>query len=209
MASRQRLRDAVAAGDLGRARHELTSDGADRDERDADLDVLAELAAAGSRPALELLVERTDTLGLARRAVHGILVDETSLEEVAQDTLVAVATSITSYRGQAKFTTWLHTIARRRAADHLRRRRATVPLTEQDVGDAMRISSVIATRQSAWALVERLPSPYREAVVLRDLECESYAEIATRLERNVNTVKSHVARGRALLAGVLDDEAVS
>ena len=135
--------------------------------------------------------------------------DETSLEEVAQDTLVAVATSITSYRGQAKFTTWLHTIARRRAADHLRRRRATVPLTEQDVGDAMRISSVIATRQSAWALVERLASPYREAVVLRDLERESYAEIAARLERNINTVKSHVARGRALLAGMLDDEVAS
>jgi RNA polymerase sigma-70 factor (ECF subfamily) len=52
--------------------------------------------------------------------------------------------------------------------------------------------------------VGRLPERYRRAVELRDVERLSYAEVAPRLGLNLDTVKSHVARGRALLATMLD-----
>lgn len=71
------------------------------------------------------------------------------------------------------------------------------------MGEALRISSLIASRETVRQLVERLPDNYRQAVELRDIQQLPYAEAARRLGLNVNTVKSHVARGRALLARML------
>jgi RNA polymerase sigma-70 factor (ECF subfamily) len=167
---------------------------------------LAVLAAAGSALAVELLVEVVDELGVARRAVHRFLVDEAAVDDVTQDTLITAAAAITSFRGEAKFTTWLYQVARNRSVDYLRRQRATVPLGEHDQSAAMRMSSLIAGREAVRQLLERLPDGYREAVRLRDVECLPYAEAAQRLDRNVNTVKSQVARGRAMLAAMLDTE---
>lgn len=48
--------------------------------------------------------------------------------------------------------------------------------------------------------VEAIPEPFREAVVLRDLEELSYAEIAEVTGVPVGTVMSRLARGRAMLA---------
>jgi RNA polymerase sigma-70 factor (ECF subfamily) len=48
--------------------------------------------------------------------------------------------------------------------------------------------------------IEAIPEPFREAVVLRDLEELSYAEIAEVTGVPVGTVMSRLARGRAMLA---------
>ena len=44
-----------------------------------------------------------------------------------------------------------------------------------------------------------MPDEYREAVVLRDLQYMTYDDIAAALEISIGTVKSRIARGRALL----------
>ena len=201
------LSAALDAEDGLRARRHLDGVRAEGARRDEVVELLARRASAGSALAVELLVETVDGMGLARSAVHRVLVDEAAIEDVAQDTLIAVATSIRSFRGDAKFTTWLHQIARNRAIDHLRRQRATAPLDEHDMGDAQRISSVIASRETARQMVGRLQTPYREAVLLRDVEQASYAEVAEQLGITMNTVKSRVARGRALLARMIEPEA--
>ena len=173
-------------------------------------DLMAELARAaadGSALACELLVEAIDEQGLARAAVHRVLVDESAIDDVTQDTLISVATGIGSFRGDAKFTTWLHQVARNRAVDYLRRQRATAPLNdEHDLGPAERMSSVIASRESARQLVERLPDSYRQAVYLRDVKQASYDDVAAQLGVTLNTAKSRISRGRALLARMLDTE---
>lgn len=196
--------DAIDAGDIRDARRRLTALIADDGSRDDALDAVAGRAAAGSLLALELLAEAVDDLGLARGAIRRVLIDEAAVDDVCQDTLVSMATSITSFRSDARFGTWLYRIARNRAVDHLRRQRATEPLGETDLGESQRMSSVIASRQRAQQLVALLPDTYRDAVVLRDVQRLSYTEVAERLNRNVNTVKSHVARGRALLARMLE-----
>lgn len=200
-----RLRDAVEAGDAGTARRLAVHVPADRGARDAGLGVLAHLAAAGSALATDVLVTLVDDLGLARAGVRRVLVDEGDVDDVTQDTLVSMTRSIGSFTGEASFVTWLFTIAKRRAVDHLRRRRATVPLPAGDVGEAVRMSSLIATRESVRAMVARLPSHYRRALELRDIERRPYDEAADLLGLNVNTVKSHVRRGRALLASMVAD----
>lgn len=199
-----RLGAALDGGDAQGARRVAGGVPEDRGARDAGLDVLAHRAAGGSTVAFELLAELVDELGLARAGVRQVLVGESAVEDVTQDTLVSMAVSIRSFTGEAGFVTWLFTIAHHRAVDHLRRQRATEPLADDDVGDALRISSMISTREAVQQLVRRLPDRYRPAVELRDIERLSYADAAQRLGLNVNTVKSHVARGRTLLARMLD-----
>jgi len=53
------------------------------------------------------------------------------------------------------------------------------------------------------AAIEAIPEPFREAVVLRDLEDLSYAEIAQTTGVPVGTVMSRLSRGRGMLAAVL------
>jgi RNA polymerase sigma-70 factor, ECF subfamily len=197
---------ALDDGDRRAAVEMLERAGDVRDLRDPLLDVLAMRAASGSPMAVELLVETVDRLRLAHRMVHGVLVDETAIEDVAQDTLVAVATGIHAFRGDATFGTWLQRVARNRAIDHLRRQRATVPLEDHDVGDAVRVSSMIATQETARALIQQLPDRYRASMILREIDRLPYAEVAEQLESNENTVRSHVARGRALLGRLVEGD---
>lgn len=199
-----RLEELIDAGDGPAARRLAREVPAARDQRDRGLGVLAHRSAAGSTLAFELLAELVDELGLARAGVRQVLVDEAAVDDVTQDTLVSMATSIRSFTGEAGFVTWLFTIAHRRAVDHLRRQRATSPLADDDVGEALRISSLIATREAVQQLVRRLPGRYRRAVELRDIEGLSYADAAARLGLNVNTTKAHVARGRAQLAALIE-----
>jgi RNA polymerase sigma factor (sigma-70 family) len=135
--------------------------------------------------------------------VRRLVLDEDDADEVEQDVLVAVAEGLADFRGEARFTTWLHTVARRKAVDALRRRRAPSSPLPDDVGDARRISSVIATRTALDAAIASLPDAYRDAVVLRDVEGHEYAVVADRLGLNLNTTRTRIARGRALVAANL------
>jgi RNA polymerase sigma-70 factor (ECF subfamily) len=176
----------------------------DRDRLSELLDPLARDAAAGSPEALEVVVWAVDELGLARSAIRQLLVDEADVEEVTQDVLVAVAETVDGFRGEARFTTWLHQVARFKAIAFLRRRRETAALPSDDpAGDAQRISSMIATRASIDEVLRQLPEEYREPVVLRDVQQLPYDQLAERLALNVNTAKTRVARGRALVAARL------
>ncbi len=62
---------------------------------------------------------------------------------------------------------------------------------------------MIANRTVLRELIDQLPEHYREAVVLRDVETLPYDEIARRAGIPLNTAKTRVARGRALIAGRL------
>lgn len=197
------LTAAVLAEDGSTARR-LLARSVREDDGDGGLDELARLAGTGSGLAVELLIEAIDELGVARRAVAAFLFDEAAVQDVTQDTLIAVAGSVTSFRGDAKFTTWLHQVARRRTVDYLRRERSTERLDEEDHGPAMRISSLVASEDAARQLVGSLPEPYRSAVYLRDVKRRPYPDVARDLDRNLNTVRSHVARGRAMLAALLE-----
>lgn len=174
-------------------------------EREAALDALARHATTGSPVAVELLIEAIDRWAVARHAVRKVLIDESAVDEVTQDTLIAVAQTVATFQGQGTFAAWLHQMARRRAADHLRRMRSTSGAAGHD-SDAAQIAALVSSDAEVRSLLDGLPDRYRDAVLLRDVEGLPYPEAAVRLGRNVDTVKAHVARGRALLAGRLAHE---
>ena len=120
--------------------------------------------------------------------------------------LLAVARSIGGFQGSARFTTWLHTVARNTAIGYLRRLRSTDQLgPDEPASESVRLSSIIAGRAAVQAALDKLPPTYREPVVLRDVQQLAYQEVADRLGLNLNTVKSRIARGRALLARLIEE----
>jgi RNA polymerase sigma-70 factor (ECF subfamily) len=166
------------------------------------LDPLAGLAADGDQTALELVLWAVDALRLARPTIMALVLDEADADDVNQDVLIAVAEGIRSYEGKSRFTTWLHPIARHKAVDTLRRRRRSDTLAD-DMGDVARISSVIATRTVLDQAIASIPDPYRDAVVLRDIEGLTYEQVSDRLGVKLNTVRTRIARGRAIAAAML------
>lgn len=198
----RRLNEAIASGEPTRARL-LAGELSAGDPR--VLDALARLAATGDHLALEILLEQLDAARVLHRFISGLLLDEAAIDDVAQDALISIAGSITSFSGRSKFTTWVHRIARNRTVDHLRRQRDTTSLAEEDpdLGPAQRMSSMIAARVSVQEALTWLPEKYQTPITLRDVEGWSYQEVAEHLQLNVGTVKSQVSRGRAMLSAAL------
>lgn len=205
--ARRAVSDAVNGREARDAGHAPGGSGTTRGSGGLEdvLDLLGARAAAGSPLATELLVELLDESGVVRRFVRGALLDESAVDDVCQDTLISVATSIHSFTGASKVTTWVHRIVRNRVVDHLRRQRATTVLPDDDVAPGARMSSLIATRATVRDALDALPALYREPVTLRDIEGLPYSAVADRLGRSVGTVKSQVSRGRALVAALLGD----
>lgn len=170
------------------------------------LDVVARQAAAGSLVALDLLLGAVDEMAITRAPIRRLLVDDDAVDDVAQDVLIAVAERIATFRGDSRFTTWLFQIARFKTIDHLRRQRDSASLDDDEAGavsDRERLSSMIARRATIRHALDALPDHYRRAVTHRDIDQLPYAEIAEREAVPINTAKTRVARGRALLAATL------
>ncbi len=168
-----------------------------------DLDALALRAAGGDVQSLDRLLTVIDTERLARPAIRSLIVNDTDADDLAQDVLIKVSSGITTFQGNAKFTTWLYTVARNCAINHLRRNRSDVELRDDDVSPTKRVSSIISSRHDIEAALGALPEHYRDVVVLRDVDGLSYADIAQRLGIEVGTVRSRLARGRAMAAQTL------
>ena len=196
----EELERSLLTGRIDTARH-LTGELLAADAMDEALLTLARLSSTGPE-ALELFIETLDSSGVVRRFARASLLDPVAVDDVAQDSLISITQSISTYDGRAKVTTWVHSIVRRRVADHLRRRRKSVELQEGH-RPAVRMSSLIADRVSVRQVLAELPELYRVPVQMRDLQQLPYKEIAERLERSEGTVKSQISRGRAMLAGRL------
>jgi RNA polymerase sigma-70 factor (ECF subfamily) len=179
----------------------------DDDAPDQVLNLLALSAADGSPYALELLLGLMTDYRLAAPAIARHVRNSSVAEEVEQEVLIAVARSIHRYRGEAKFTTWLWSLARNTAVSELRRQRSADNVDDQlDDWTQRRVSSLVAERDLVRAAVFSLPPVFRETVLLRDVERLSYSEIAERQGLAINTVRSRLNRGRALLAAKFPDD---
>lgn len=136
-----------------------------------------------------------------------------AVEDLAQDTFLAVFRQLPAFQsaGPARLSTWILTIASRRAIDELRRRPASA-IAGEDVSAAGgdRADDALERRRIASAIDRALAdlSPeYRAAFVLRELHGLEYADIARALEIDLGTVKSRLARARAALRASLAEVA--
>lgn len=169
-----------------------------------------------SETAFEFLVRRHQKtmLNLAYRVVG----DYEEALEVVQDAFVAAYKGLANFRGEARFSTWLTTITLNQARNGLvrikaRRKHEAYSLDEvrrdgdgeprpgrQDppspAPSALDQLQEAAVRKKIEACLQELPADFREVLVLRDLQEQTYEEIGALLQVREGTVKSRLFRAR-------------
>jgi len=124
-------------------------------------------------------------------------------EDIFQETWIRVIRHINSFRGEAKFSTWLFQIARNAYKDTLRKKKylCYVSLEEADeltcepTVDAANINKMEHVRK----IVAGMPIKMKEAVVLRYYHDLKIKEISEILGCSAGTVKSRISRGSAII----------
>ncbi len=140
--------------------------------------------------------------------------DATVAEDVVQDACLRAYRGFHGYRGgDAK--AWLFAIVRSSFLEWVRGQRRWDVMSDEpdeDIPDEGATAEAILMRDAddlaVRKAVEALPDPFREALVLRELQDMSYREIAEITQVPIGTVMSRLARARRLLAAALTEEGV-
>lgn len=171
---------------------------------EAQLKSLMLAGLAGDRQAYSCLLD------LASRRLHLFFgkrlgPDAKDLEDLVQETLIAIHERRASYDSRRPFTAWLHAIAKYKLVDHYRRTktRSTVPLDTIDEPVAADTFGPALAQLDLEALLSRLSPGQRDAIQLTRIESFSVAEAASRAGQSEANVKVSVHRGlKRLIAHV-------
>jgi RNA polymerase sigma factor (sigma-70 family) len=153
----------------------------------------------------------------AYRLAHWLTGNRTDAEDVVQDASLRAFRAIREFAGGSA-RSWLLTIVRNTAYTWLRKNRPTAVITVEDLEavelehaepsdqngetpEAALIAKVDA--EQLRAAIAALPTPFRETLVLRDIEGLDYREIAEATEVPIGTVMSRLARARRRLIATL------
>jgi RNA polymerase sigma-70 factor, ECF subfamily len=133
-------------------------------------------------------------------------------EDFFQETWIRVLERGRQYDGRHEFSTWLFSIARNLAIDHMRRKQPVSLDAPSENDDALPLDVPATGQTSAFdvtvqreqneqisAGMERIAAEYREALVLRFQEGMSLEEIAGVTGAPLGTVKSRIYRGLSAL----------
>jgi len=146
-------------------------------------------------------------------------------DELVQEVFFQTYRSLHRFGGRSRFRTWLYGVARNVCLHDRRRRRrrptllhggtggedgaggeepALEEIPDLEPGIAERLATA-ERRRAVRRELDRLPAIYRTALLLRDWEELSYAEMAEILAVPVGTVRSRLHKARAKLARALRD----
>ncbi|RRR69801.1 MAG: sigma-70 family RNA polymerase sigma factor [Candidatus Viridilinea halotolerans] len=141
--------------------------------------------------------------------------------DLAQEAFIRLFRALPQYNGESRFTTWLYRLVVNLCRDELRRRGRQVPITpplpdEEEVDQMASVADedrwndpaqVLASRElrsQVRQALDQLEEHYRLVLALYYFEDLKYADIAEILDIPLNTVKSHIRRGKDRLAAILE-----
>jgi len=185
---------------------------------------LVRRAQAGDRAALSELVQSQQTYvySIAMSLMH----NPADAADMTQEAFVRLMRSLGTYRAETRFTTWLYRLVTNICLDGLRRRGRPIesldePMSGRAGEDAQTQGERLADsdrwtqpeeevelRESATEVrdaLQRLPPPQRLALTLHYFEDLRYEDIAEVMGLPLNTVKSHIRRGKERLALALSN----
>ena len=126
--------------------------------------------------------------------------DPAAAEDIRQDVFLKIQKRLGQLRDFTKLESWLYHIARNAIVDHYRARRDTTEVPNTIPAEPPSHDTELDGLKAAFLrMIHNLPEPYREAVVLTDLEGLTQKALAERLGISLSGAKSRVQRGRALL----------
>src|SRR6266702_6657036 len=168
-----------------------------------------------ARFAAVVLPHLADAYALARWLTGG----RADAEDVVQDACIRAYRAIGGFAGR-NARAWVLTIVRHTAYTWLAKNRSAALVLVEDVEGVGRAQSGepdVETPETALiakadaglleAAIAALPAPFRETLVLRDLQGLAYREIAGVTEVPVGTVMSRLARARQRLIAIIAKEA--
>ena len=155
-----------------------------------------------------------ELLGLHEKKMYAVCLRMCANQEDAQDCLqeamLRIYRSISGFKGQSSFSTWIYRVAMNTCLDELRKKKnkqaasldslLDTGWSPSDDYDTPEHHAIEGERKKAIrTVISELPDDMRSAIVLRDIEGFSYEEISEMLGINVGTIKSRISRGREKL----------
>lgn len=170
---------------------------------------LIELLKQGDESAYRTVVDTWQHM--VYNTALGIVQNEADAEDVAQEVFVQVYQSISSFKGDAKFSTWLYRITLSKAMDHLRKkkRKKRFAFVRSLFGEAGEVvihppdfhhpGVAMDNKENAAILfkaIAQLPDNQRIAFTLHKVEGLSYQEISEAMNTTVSSVESLLHRAK-------------
>jgi RNA polymerase sigma-70 factor, ECF subfamily len=132
--------------------------------------------------------------------------DPAAAEDILQDVFVKIQQRLGQLRDPTRLQSWIYLIARNAVIDHYRQHKEAVEMPETLVEEREPASAELDDLKASFRrMIHSLPEPYREAVVLTELEGLTQKELAERLGISLSGAKSRVQRGRQQLKKMLLD----
>jgi RNA polymerase sigma-70 factor, ECF subfamily len=178
---------------------------------EAERELIAEVLAGNHERYYELIAP------IERRVyytAYAILQAEADAEEVAQEAILKGFRGLRTFRGDAKFSSWLLRIVINEARMRLRQRREVslellrapedeAEYTPIELADWREIPVEEVTQKELAAHLEEavaaLPEKYREVLILRDINGLNIAETSKTLEISMSAVKTRLLRARLMV----------
>lgn len=184
-----------------------------------DLELVAR-SQAGDTAAFNELVTRYRNRAYAM--IYNMVRNEQDAWDLAQDGFLKAWKSISRFRGQSSFYTWLYRILMNVTIDAMRRKQieggtefddqiglhniapgaATAPKSEMEPADRMSDKEIRLRIDEA---IEKLSPEHRTAIVMREIDGLEYTEIAEQMGCSLGTVMSRLFYARKKLQALLKD----
>ena len=168
-------------------------------------EALVQAAQQGSLDAFDVLYERY--LPMVYNRVR-FTVPESDIEDVTQEIFIGVIRSLKSFKGDARFSTWLRTLVNRRVADYYRARNPAETELETDISEAESVLNVVHVSSNTASIddqivlrraLHELPESYQDILLLRFVEGLQFNEIAQERSQSLEATKSLFRRAVAAL----------
>jgi len=184
---------------------------------------LVSRSKAGDNRAFEELVKRYQrkVFGIA----YGIVRDPEGASDVCQETFLRAFKSLSKFKGDSKFYTWIYRIAVNMSIDYVNKHKKDPVLFNDDTNMLEKIDWDVSTSKPINPIksldvkelgtlinngLQKLSENHRAVIILREVEGLSYNEIADVLKCNKGTVMSRLFHARSkmktMLQAYLDGE---
>ena len=184
-----------------------------------DISQLINDALTGDQKAFSAIVNR-----YREQIYHFIfkmVKDRAQAEDLTQETFIKAFRALASFNSNYAFSTWLYKIAANNCIDYFRKKKLATtsidtPIQAKDgglrrdfpdgqEGPESQLISKERTNQIQLA-IDSLPEKYKQAIMLRHSQDQSYEEIAQELNLPLGTVKVRIFRAREMLKSKLKDQ---
>jgi RNA polymerase sigma-70 factor, ECF subfamily len=178
-------------------------------------------AQAGDREAMTQLIASQQHYVYS--IAMSVLKNPDDAADLTQDAFMRLFRALPQYTGESRFTTWLYRLVVNLGRDELRRRGRQVPLVPPSIDEEEQDPMASVADDDRWSdpaqaldsremrgeirrALAQLEEHHRLVLTLYYFDDMKYTDIAEVLDMPLNTVKSHIRRGKERLAALLQAE---